>query len=105
MANPDDPRRLDGKVAVITGATGGIGEATAKLFLELGAKVMLVGRNAAKLAETCGRLGSDNCATALADSTDELAIKAAVDETVERFGALHIMVANAGTEGVLKPVE
>ena len=51
-------KRLDGKVAIITGATGGIGEATAKLFLQEGASVMLVARSAAKLKDTCGRLGA-----------------------------------------------
>ncbi len=56
MSNVTDRQRLDDKVAIITGATGGIGEATAKLFLELGAKVMLVARSAEKLAATMGRL-------------------------------------------------
>lgn len=49
-------KRLSGKVAIITGATGGIGEATAKLFLQEGASVMLVGRSADKLKETRDRL-------------------------------------------------
>ena len=99
-------QRLDGKVAVITGATGGIGEATAELFLDLGAKVMLVGRNVDKLAATCARLGAGaNCSTAIADSIDEAAINAAVDATLKQFGSLDILVANAGTEGVLKPIE
>jgi len=42
-------KRLDGKTAIITGATGGIGEATAKRFLDEGANVMLVGRSKEKL--------------------------------------------------------
>lgn len=49
--------RLAGKVAIITGATGGIGEATARRSLQEGARVMLVGRSAEKLAATGGRLG------------------------------------------------
>ncbi|CAN5871707.1 hypothetical protein BH24ACI1_BH24ACI1_05570 [soil metagenome] len=52
-------KRLDGKVAIVTGATGGIGEAAAKLFLREGAKVMLVGRSADKLKETRDRLKYD----------------------------------------------
>ena len=99
-------QRLDGKVASVTGATGGIGEATAKLFLELGAKLMLVARSADKLAETSARLqGLGEFDGAIADSTDEAATAAAVAKTIERFGGLDILIANAGTEGVLKPIE
>ncbi len=106
MSNATNRQRLDGKVAIVTGATGGIGEATAKLFLELGAKVMLVGRSADKLSATHSRLKDiGECAIAIADSTDEAANKAAVDAAVSRFGGLDIMVANAGTEGALKPIE
>jgi len=74
-----DNKRLEGKVAIVTGATGGIGEATAKRFLEEGASVMLVGRSAEKLSETRQRLsGFDNLATSVADATDEQATAAAV---------------------------
>ena len=103
---PTNRQRLDGKVAIVTGATGGIGEATARLFLELGAKVMLVARSADKLAETTARLeGVGEYDGAIADSTDEAATAAAVATTVERFGGLDILIANAGTEGTLKPIE
>jgi len=99
-------QRLDGKVAIVTGATGGIGEATAKLFLQLGAKVMLVARSANKLAVTLARLESEgDVAGSVAEASDEAAFAAAVEVTTDRFGGLDILIANAGTEGVLKPVD
>ncbi len=97
---------LDGKVAVITGAARGIGEATAKLFIDLGAKVMLIDRDGAKLDQAFARLGGDGtCAQALADCSDESAVEAAIATTLDRFGTIDILVANAGIEGVLKPAE
>ena len=99
--NSTDRRRLDGKVAIITGAAGGIGGATARLLLDLGAKVMVTDREEAKLSVGEG----DNIATTAADCADEPAIQALVEATVERFGKLDIMVANAGIEGTLGPVD
>lgn len=97
--------RLQNKVAIITGATGGIGEAPAKLFLAEGAKVMLVGRSEQKLKETNERLGGgDHLAMSVADAADDAAIKAAADATVDRFGGIDILFANAGTEGDLKSI-
>ena len=99
-------QRLDGKVAIVTGATGGIGEATASLFLELGAKVMLVARSGDKLAATKARLEPlGEVAGSIAEAADEAAFAAAVAATLERFGGLDILIANAGTEGVLAPIE
>ena len=107
MNQPSEYRkRLDGKVAIITGATGGIGEATAKLFLQEGANVMLVARSAEKLKETCARLGNTkNVAHFVADATDEAATAAAVAATVKAFSGVDILLANAGTEGAVKPIE
>ena len=99
-------KRLDGKVAIITGATGGIGEATAKLFLQEGASVMLVGRSKDKLSETRERLAvNGRLAHSVADATDEDAMARAVEATVEAFGGVDILIANAGTEGRFKPIE
>jgi len=99
-------KRLSGKVAIVTGATGGIGEATAKLFLSHGASVMLVGRSAEKLKATRDRLGVDSgLAHFVADADDEAATAAAVKATVENFGGVDILLANAGTEGKLNPIE
>lgn len=98
--------RLKDKVALITGATGGIGEETARRFLQEGAKVMLGGRSPEKLAETLARLGpSDRVATCVVDSHNEELNAAAVATTVQAFGGLDILFANAGQEGKLLPIE
>ena len=104
--NGEYRKRLEGKVAIITGATGGIGEATAKLFLQEGASVMIVGRSKDRLNETRERLGADSrLAHSVADDSDEEAMGKAVAATIEAFGGIDIMVANAGTEGRFKPIE
>jgi NAD(P)-dependent dehydrogenase (short-subunit alcohol dehydrogenase family) len=98
--------RLQNKTAIITGATGGIGEATAKLFLSEGANVMLVGRSAEKLKETSARLGtSPKLAQFVADAQDESGMAAAVASTLKIFDGVDVLFANAGTEGFLKPIE
>jgi NAD(P)-dependent dehydrogenase (short-subunit alcohol dehydrogenase family) len=67
---------------------------------------MLVARSATKLAETCGRLGSGvRMAHFVADATDEEANAAAVAATVQAFGGVDILLANAGMEGPVAPIE
>lgn len=88
----ENGKRLSGKVAVITGATGGIGEATAKLFLDEGASVMLIGRSKEKLKATRERLAAqNNLADFVADAGDEAATAAAVAATVDAFGGVDIL--------------
>ncbi len=86
-------KRLDGKVAIITGATGGIGEATAKFFLDEGASVMLVGRSAEKLKAIRERLAvENNLADFVVDAGDEEAAAAAVAATIDAFGGVDILM-------------
>jgi NAD(P)-dependent dehydrogenase (short-subunit alcohol dehydrogenase family) len=99
-------QRLSGKVAIVTGATGGIGEATAKLFLEEGARVMLVGRSAKKLKETRERLAAyQELADFVAEATDEDATAASVAATLKAFGGVDILFANAGYLGSFRPMK
>jgi NAD(P)-dependent dehydrogenase (short-subunit alcohol dehydrogenase family) len=98
--------RLAGKIAIITGATGGIGETTAQTFLDQGAKVMLVGRSQEKLDATIKKLGGGkNIAHAVAEADNEQQTAAAVQATVDAFGGVDILMANAGTEGMVSPIE
>src|SRR5262245_15679833 len=67
---------------------------------------MLVGRSQGKLKETLARLGAkQGLAHCVAEATDEAATAAAVEATVKAFGGVDILFANAGTEGLLKPIE
>lgn len=87
--------KLDGKVALITGGSTGIGLASALLFQEEGARVIVTGRNTEAIAAAQKELGGD--ALAIASDTSRLAdISALMDTIREKFGRIDILFANAG---------
>jgi rhamnulose-1-phosphate aldolase/alcohol dehydrogenase len=94
------PKALVGKIALITGAAGGIGAACAGRLLTDGACVMLTDRDAEALQAVHGRLvecgGRDLVRATVCDVTDEKQIQAAFDTCIREFGGLDILVANAG---------
>ena len=96
--------RLDGKVAVITGATGGIGRAASQLFAEEGARVALVDLDESALREVAGSIGEDKASYTAADVTDPEQSQAYINEAVSRWGGVDILLANAGIEGTLSPI-
>ena len=97
---------LEGTVALVTGASSGIGEATAKTLAAQGAKVAVTGRRLERLERLASEIGGSG-RTALAIQSDvaeqEQAI-AAVDRTVDELGRLDILVNNAG-QMLLGPIE
>jgi NAD(P)-dependent dehydrogenase (short-subunit alcohol dehydrogenase family) len=90
--------RLAGKTGLITGGNSGIGFATAKLFVDEGAKVIITGRNQATLDQAAKALGP-NALAVVADATDIAATEAAIKKGVDKFGKLDIVFANAGIPG------
>jgi NAD(P)-dependent dehydrogenase (short-subunit alcohol dehydrogenase family) len=95
--------RLDDKVALVTGASRGIGRATAELLAESGARVMIVSRKQADLAATAAAIGKGTEWYA-ANVADADAAAAAVQCTLERFGRLDILVNNASTNAHFGPL-
>jgi NAD(P)-dependent dehydrogenase (short-subunit alcohol dehydrogenase family) len=95
--------KLDGKVAIITGASGGIGSATARLFVREGAKVLLVDRASDSLQGLTREL-APNAAEAYADVSREADTLAYVRRAVESFGGVDVVFANAGVEGPVVPL-
>lgn len=93
---------LDGKVALVTGASKGIGRAIAGSLTEAGAKVMLSSRKQDQLEIAAAEIGGDTAVFA-ANAGDIDAATACVAATVERFGGLDILVNNAATNPYYGP--
>jgi NAD(P)-dependent dehydrogenase (short-subunit alcohol dehydrogenase family) len=98
-------KRLEGKVAVITGAASGIGAATAKTFVEQGARVVLgdiQDQSGAELAVALG--GSDTAIFRHCNVTSEADVEALVDAAVSEFGKIDVMFNCAGIVGAVGPM-
>lgn len=96
---------LAGKVAIVTGASSGIGRATARLFAREGAKVVLAARRPDALAAVADGIAADGgeAAAMAGDVRDEAFSAALVATAVERFGGLDIAYNNAGDLGPMGP--
>ena len=96
--------RLEGKVAVITGAGSGFGEGIARKFVTEGAKVIVADRNAAAAERVATALGA-NARSVHADVTRPADVATMLDAAQAHFGGLHILVNNAGIGHVPQPME
>jgi NADP-dependent 3-hydroxy acid dehydrogenase YdfG len=92
----DQNRDLRDTVVAVTGATAGIGRATARLLVAQGARVALLGRRQERLDELVAELGEDQVVVVAGDVADPAVNTRLVEEALSRFGRLDSMVANAG---------
>lgn len=99
--------QLEGKVAVITGAASGIGQATALLMAQQGAAVAAIDRTAEESQETIDKIqhNGGKAASFLADVSKPEEVKRAIDAAAEKFGRIDIVLANAGINGVWASIE
>jgi 3-oxoacyl-[acyl-carrier protein] reductase len=89
---------IKGKVAMVTGAGGGVGKAISKRLASEGCKVVLLGRDRAKLQKAASEAGDKKNTMAIAtDITKEAEVLSAVDQTIKSFDRIDILVNNAGT--------
>ena len=98
--------RLDGKVAIVTGAAGGQGRATAVRFAKEGAALAITDIDGAGLEQTAALIGATGaaCFTACGDVSSSAHVDAFVAGVVDRFGRIDVLHNNAGTLGESRPV-
>jgi 3alpha(or 20beta)-hydroxysteroid dehydrogenase len=97
-------KRLEGKVAVITGGAGGIGAATGRLFAEEGASVLLVDLAAEALQQVVQAIGDEHVSAVVADVTRTEQVQRYVHTAIDRYGGIDVFFANAGVEGLVAPI-
>ena len=97
-------KRLEKKVAVITGGTSGIGERTAEIFVEQGAFVVIAGRSSEKGNALAHRLG-ENALFVRTDVTQESDVDNLISLSVKRFGRIDCLFNNAGAPGPIGAIE
>ncbi|MDH4145645.1 MAG: glucose 1-dehydrogenase [Acidimicrobiia bacterium] len=96
--------KLDGRVAVITGGASGIGAATAKLFIDEGARVLIADMQRDVGEEYAASLG-ENADFRQTDVTEEDQVAAAIAQAHDRWGTLDVVFNNAGFGGAMGPIE
>jgi NAD(P)-dependent dehydrogenase (short-subunit alcohol dehydrogenase family) len=88
---------IKGKVAIVTGAGGGVGRAISKRLSSEGCKVVMLGRDRTKLQKAASEIGNKkNTMTVIADITKEAEVLSAIDQTLNSFDKIDILVNNAG---------
>ena len=99
--------QLPDTIALVTGAGSGIGAAIAHRYARAGARVAVLSRTAEEVERVAQeiRAGGGEAMAVTADVSDAAAMERAVAEVVERWGGLHVVVANAGVNGVWAPID
>jgi NAD(P)-dependent dehydrogenase (short-subunit alcohol dehydrogenase family) len=97
-------KRLEDKVAVISGGAGSIGLASARMFAAEGARVVLADRDGGAVTAAAAGIDAERAVGIECDVTDEEQVRAAVALAVARFGKLDVAFANAGVFGEVAPI-
>lgn len=103
MTDPFQSFRLDGKVAIVTGASSGIGEQTAKLFSSVGATVVVAARRFDRLEKLSGE--ADNIIPISCDVTNDNDCENLITTTHEQFGKIDILINNAGISDPIPAID